>query len=393
MICLEESEINEDPQRLRECWLSRRSFFIVPRKRGFSDEWLNKTLAVVSRNYENGCFGLFTSGSTGLPRLVLASKERARRMAEVLHLVQQGNDVHEVVFTLPISYCFAFVNQWLWAHQYETRMVWTGGVSYPERIIGALKKADGAMLCLVGAQLPFLKSIAGRYKYEGVSCINFAGGRFPQDGLGIVKEIFPRATIYNNYGCTEAMPRLTIRRAEDSDDWQNIGKPLPGVELRNNSDDSLEFRSPYSALGLIGEAICTKFTKDQWMPTGDKGQELPDGTWKILGRTDEIFKRYGEKISLPAILDFVLDSWSGQVTSYKETDPNLEEGYILVLSPSPTKPQLRQVLASFRKNFTRTHWPLRIESVSNFTYLSSGKIDEDETKNASQSSVHWRLRL
>ena len=103
MICLEESEINKDPQRLREYWLSRRSFCIVPRKRGFSGEWLSKTLTVVSRNYENGCFGLFTSGSTGLPRLVLASKERARRMAEVLHLVQQGNDVREVVFTLPVS--------------------------------------------------------------------------------------------------------------------------------------------------------------------------------------------------------------------------------------------------------------------------------------------------
>ena len=44
-------------------------------------------------------------------------------------------------------------------------------------------------------------------------------------------ELFPNARVFNNYGCAEAMPRLTVRPVKEGEEGVGIGNPLPGVEL------------------------------------------------------------------------------------------------------------------------------------------------------------------
>ena len=73
------------------------------------------------------------------------------------------------------------------------------------------------MICLIGAQVPLLIEYYAGHVFSGVIRVHFAGGRFPAERLGDLHQIFPNAQIFNNYGCAEALPRLTLRPAEAAD--------------------------------------------------------------------------------------------------------------------------------------------------------------------------------
>ncbi len=132
---------------------------------------------------------------------------------------------------------------------------------------------------------------------------------------------------------------------------------------------------------------------DEWVPTGDLGEQLKDGSWKLLGRASEVFKRFGEKISLPRVLTTIKKCWNGDAAFFNSVDPGGEQAYVLVLSPEPSKEQLREILMGFRKNHTRPHWPLRIESMDQLPILANGKTDLLGLENAPDKIVHWRQRI
>ena len=204
--------------------------------------------------------------------------------------------------------------------------------------------------------------------------------------------MFPSAKIFNNYGCAEAMPRLTIRRADDADTAANIGRPLPGVELRSGEEDQLEFRSPFRAVAFVEGGAFRAISDEEWVETGDLGHQAEDGSWILLGRRSEVFKRFGEKISLPAIQAAVQRVWSGELAFYREFDSMGENGHVMVLAPHPPDEQLRAVLMELRRNFTRPHWPLRVESVEQLPRLPNNKVDTRVLAERNHVTVEWSQR-
>jgi len=138
-------------------------------------------------------------------------------------------------------------------------------------------------------------------------------------------------------------------------------------------------------LKIIGE--------DEFVESGDLGHALDQGYWWISGRTNEVFKRYGEKIALQRLLETVYSAWSSEAAFYKETDPAGEEGHVLVISPTPSGEQVRSILQAFRKNHPRTHWPLRIESTDVLPLLENGKIDLAGLNELKERILHWRQRI
>jgi len=208
-----------------------------------------------------------------------------------------------------------------------------------------------------------------------------------------VQRFFPNARIYNNYGCAEAMPRLTIRSAEASAEATNIGRPIPGVRMKSSETGEILFRSDYQAVALYDDSGLFTPGNEDWVPTGDFGELIEDGYWRIKGRTNEVFKRYGEKIALSQLLESVNEVWSGQAVFYRERDPSGEEGHILALTPLAAKEQVNVVLQMFRKRYPRTHWPLRLESMDAFPLLHNGKTDFGALPRVENKTIHWRQRL
>jgi acyl-CoA synthetase (AMP-forming)/AMP-acid ligase II len=114
----------------------------------------------------------------------------------------------------------------------------------------------------------------------------------------------------------------------------------------------------------------------------------------IEGRTNEVFKRYGEKISVSEIEAETRKTWPGEFACYREADPAGEEGYVMVCCPNPGRQDVRNILQVFRKSFTRVQWPLRIESVDTLPLLPSGKLDIDRLSSGDEDHrIVWRQLL
>lgn len=396
---LTDAEVDADIRVLDAAWQGPGTFAFVPHRAGAGRDWIEAAMRALPAELRTGHFALLTSGSTGLPKLVIGKKQRSEALARVLHERQENEAIRRTIVTLPLTYCYAFVNQWLWSRVMGRELVLTGGFSRPDTLRRALAEAEDAMLCLVGAQVPLLvQAFAGaEVTFPGVLRLHFAGGRFPQDRLDVLNGFFPNARVYNNYGCAEAMPRLTLRPAEASPLGANIGHPLPGVELRVDERDALLFRSPYGCVGYVDGDGFHGVEADDWVPTGDLAREAGtgDGSWELLGRANEVFKRYGEKISLSMLQTTLSSAWSGQMAFYRETDSTGEAAHVLVLAPAPTASELRAVLQALRNNYSRAHWPVRVESIVELPRLANGKIDLVGLSQLPDGGreVHWRQRI
>ena len=155
----------------------------------------------------------------------------------------------------------------------------------------------------------------------------------------------------------------------------------------------LLFRSPFGAVAYINDEGFQSVAPQEWVPSGDLGEPLDDGGWRLLGRANEVFKRYGEKISLPQLLTTVKSHWSGDAVFYLEVDRGGEQACVLVLSPVPDKQEVRQILLAFRNTHPRPHWPLRIESLKQMPLLPNGKADTQSLAETRGKQLHWRQRI
>lgn len=383
----------ESAADLERRWHSAPTFVYAHEKSLAAAPWLGNIGEQLPPAYREHHFCLLTTGSTGAPKLVIGRKQNSEELARVLHGEQFSEPVRETIVSLPLTYCYAFVNQWLWARVMGRKLVWTPGFAKPDVFREALRRADHAMLCLVGPQVALLRKMFGGEMFPGVIRLHFAGGRFPQEQIPALREMFPNAAIFNNYGCAEALPRLTLRHAEDGESASDVGRPIPGVELKNGDRDELLFRSPYRCLGQLDGQGFRAIGPDEWIGNGDLIQQADDGHWHLLGRAGEVFKRYGEKIALPQVLSTVNSLWQGQVGYYRERDRAGEDGYVLVLSPQPSPEGLRGLMQGFRTNHPRTHWPLRIETAAALPAHPNGKVDVLAVQTMENRSLLWRQRI
>ena len=249
------------------------------------------------------------------------------------------------------------------------------------------------MLCLVGAQVPLLMEYYAGSEFPGVIRVHFAGGRFPSERLEDLRRLFPMALIFNNYGCAEAMPRLTLRLADAADSAGHVGWPLPGVEIESSPGGELLFRSPYGAVAQADEDGFRLIDAADWVATGDLGQQADDGHVELTARSSEVFKRHGEKVSIPVVLDSVARAWHGHASAYRAVDSSGEEGYVLVIAPHPGDGDIRKILSMLRSDHARSHWPLRIESIAELPFLANGKVDLQRLGEQVDLEQHWRQRI
>ena len=393
MIILREQEVHQQPALLASAWADPQAFGLLPEKLSVSDEWLEQSLALVPQELHRDHFIMLTSGTTGQPKLIVGNRVRSEKLVRVLHDRQDIEPVQETISMLPLSYTYPFVNQWLWSHVMQRRFVTTRGLADPKALKESLQAATDAMICLVGVQVPLLMTHLSGERFEGVIRVHFAGGRFPQEKLDDLSAMFPNAQVFNNYGCAEAMPRLTIRRAEEASEAANIGRPLCGIEMRSDDQHAILFRSPYGAVGVVESMKFTAITPDDWIPSGDLGEINDDGSWRLLGRASEVFKRHGEKVSLAALTTTVTGAWPGQCAFYREADRTGEDGCVLVIAPEATNESVKPVLMALRKHHPRAQWPLRIESVPTLPLLSNGKTDVRALPSLPNKFILWQQHI
>jgi acyl-coenzyme A synthetase/AMP-(fatty) acid ligase len=331
-----------------------------------------------------------TSGSTGQPKMVATSWDRIENGLCAVTASQGLEQLASTGLLLPPHYSFALVNQVLWSVWKGAELVITPGLASPGDALKLIKERRVEMVCMVGGQLRALLKLgfgAERFNMPDVKVINFAGGPFPADCFAGIRLLFPNARINNNYGCTEAFPRLTMRRVLDAaEPIGDVGLPIKGIELQIRTEEGLlasggelgaiYARGPSSALGILTAAgELEPFSAEGWFATGDRGLLQTNGHLQVCGRADQIIKVGGERISLLKIEE-VLRRLAGieDAIVVGERDVNGEQWAMacVLTEQAPGQIALRRHLSCC---LPMAGWPRKVYSERAWPMLSNGKPD------------------
>lgn len=241
---------------------------------------------------------LFTSGSTGQMKAVQLSLKNIIANCQAVIKALAFSRIADQLLFLPLSYSFGLLGQLLPGliagiktqlitqftdikTLFETHTIpqmWSGVPSHwvaIHKMATLFPEAAAKIKAIVSAGAPL--SIILR------------------DSL---MHTFPKAIIYNNYGLTEASPRVLTYSSKDPLFLEDFaGYPIGDWQIRLSEDNELLIKGSQLMLGYLGEKKQSRM-QDGWFFTGDLAEQLPSGLVAIKGRLDHIVNIGGEKVNL-----------------------------------------------------------------------------------------------
>lgn len=339
---------------------------------------------------------VLTSGSTGEPRAVAVSEANLARGIEAIHAAQALHDVASTGVVLSLAYAYALVNQLLWAVRFERRLWLPGELRSLVLALPALRAAGARMLCLVPAQARQLVTlgVGGTAALPAVEVVNFGGAPFPLDTVDQLREVFPRAMLYNNYGCTEAMPRLTVASVTSpSDRVTRVGRPVGDIELRIIGKDPVGpvvFRGSSTSIGLL-QPDGSLQSHPEWIASGDLGSLIEDEL-HVYGRHDQVFSVAGERHSLIEVEQVLVSLGADEAVVWVERRSDGEEEVVAVVKGGAF-PEGQALGRALRAHLARAAWPRRTFAAGSWPVLANGKPDRVRLQELARSGrlpMVWR---
>ena len=241
---------------------------------------------------------LFTTGSTGLFKAVQLSDTniRSNTRAVIEALAFRAADTQTLF--LPLSYSYGLLGQLFPALDLGMR------TDLVERLVdlseGFASQAIRGMLSGVPSHYEaILRMLPPGYACDRLSHVVTAGAYSSPELRQRLHQAFPRATIYNNYGQTEASPRILCFTSAHPHFYSSAtGYPVGDLRVRLSEGGELLVSGPQIMLGYLEDdgSTCEK-VKDGWLATGDVASIADDGLVTITGRTDELVNVGGERTS------------------------------------------------------------------------------------------------
>lgn len=258
---------------------------------------------------------VYTSGSTGKPKGVMQTHANVHANTSAICEYLNLSEADRAFSTLPLFYCFG--RSILQTHLYVGGSVFFDHrFMYPRVAMEAMveERATG----FYGVPMTFealrrqvdVRSLAVQ---SVVRYVAQAGGAMRPETIRWAREAFAPAPLFVMYGQTEATARLSYlppQRAKEKEG--SIGSGLVNVELRV-VDDAMNPLPP-RALGEIvarGPSITAGYFgateedpgihREGWLLTGDLGWKDEDGFVFIVGRSTEMLKIGGHRVSAAEI--------------------------------------------------------------------------------------------
>ena len=272
----------------------------------------------------------YTSGSTGLPKGIVVSKQAMMDGAVSVSAYLGLSSGDKIVSCLPISFDYGF-NQIMCALHVgcslmlidEFSPLTFGGICRDH--IATVFPATPSILLGIGKRY----ARTGKWSdFESVRCVTNTGGRIPDAGHDFLRELRRRFETqpYLMYGLTEGF-RSSYLPPELYDSKHNaIGRPVPGVSLMLIDDQGEVVTTP----GVIGEIVHAgrfvsygyyrdrEATERLMVPlkgalfdgifapplgirSGDLGRFDADGVFFHLGRKDNLIKVREHRTSLDEV--------------------------------------------------------------------------------------------
>ena len=297
--------------RVRWDWAKRNGF---PQIEGNFDP-CSVHLLPPSPSAENELAALMpTSGSTGVPRLVMVSHGNLITNTEAIIRSQHLGPDEKAMLIMPVSYCFG-------ASIMHTHLYQGGGVVYDSRFMFPDKvlQAVNTYGCTTFAGVPSVYNILlGRSNLRSIALPSLrrllqAGGALAAESVQELRKIVPTANFLVMYGQTEATARISCLPPDRlGEKLGSAGLPLDNLTIRIVDDQEQEI--PKGQVGEIqvrGPSVCGGYLDDPeptqrkfdhgWLRTGDLGALDEEGYLWIKGRTSEFLKIRGFRVSLAEV--------------------------------------------------------------------------------------------
>lgn len=257
---------------------------------------------------------LSTSGSSAAPKLVALATEGVLANVHAILAYLPVADAPRTAVLLPLSYSYGLVGQVLTTLFAGGTLLLLGDVAFASKQVERMRGLSADGLSTVPTQL---RSIMRALEEDGATLplayIANAGAAWDAETRARAKACFPRARLFNQYGLTEASPRVTaVSDREEPFARGSVGRPIAGMSVRAVDESGVEV--PAGTLGELevrGPSVMRGYLDDEeataralsggWLRTGDAGHVDEQGYVWVAGRRDGVVKCAGERVSVEEI--------------------------------------------------------------------------------------------
>ncbi len=251
-----------------------------------------------------------TSGSTGVPRLVMVSHGNLSANTEAIVRNQRLGTGEKAMLIMPVSYCFGA--SVMHSHLYQGGgVVFDSRFMFPDKVLHAINTYG----CTTFAGVPAVYNILLRrsnfrsIRLPGLRRFLQAGGALAPESIRQIHSIVPTADYFVMYGQTEATARISSLPPDRLDEkLGSVGLPLDNLVIRIIDDEGRELAAGQTGeIQVRGPSVCSGYFDDPeaterkfgdgWLKTGDFACRDDEGYVWIKGRTSEFIKIRGVRVS------------------------------------------------------------------------------------------------
>lgn len=343
---------------------------------------------------------IYTSGSTGNPKGVMMTHQSMVFVAaSLIEYLRLGED-EVIINLLPLAFDYGLY-QLLMSVTLGATLVLERSFTYPGQIYSLLESKQ--VTTFPGVPTVYATMVAAHRKkplcFRSVRRFTNTAAALPEDHIPVLQEIFPNAMVFKMYGLTECKRVCYLEPELAASKPLSVGKAIPGTEvlvLDSNQQPVapgvpgiLHVRGPHIMQGYWRQPELTlkmikegRFPGDKLLCSHDWFKVDEEGFLYFLGRSDDIIKSRGEKVS-PVEIENVLHSIPGvQSAAVVGTpDPILGAAVVACIETVPgaqvAEADIRRICLSKLENFMV---PSRIIFLEDMPKTNTGKVSKKDLK-------------
>jgi len=332
---------------------------------------------------------LFTSGTTGYPKGVVISNENLLHSCRVISDYLGYHEHRSAAVVLPLHYSYALLSQVFCQLLVGGLVRLFTNLRNPVKFSRAVTELGIETFCGVPSTYSALTEFSRLSKIHmpSIRVLCSAGAAMNGTRLSEIKKIFPSATFFNNYGMTEAAPRISFVREDDPRFSEpTCGRPMEGVEVKivdpktheqvpDGEYGMLVVRGPNVTSGYLNDQQITAkaFTSDGFLISNDIAC-MRESYIYIRGRHDDIFNVAGEKVA-PLEIERVLNEAPGVSMSAVTRMPDPQRGNVPIAFLKLDRPLTRkEILGHLDGKVPKIKVPQRFLEVGSFPTTHNGKL-------------------
>ncbi|KAA9157308.1 long-chain fatty acid--CoA ligase [Amycolatopsis acidicola] len=291
----------------------------------FADDLLTPTSTEPGEEGSDVAIALFTSGTTGTPKLVLLRHHNlVSYILSTVDFLSAGEEEAALV-SVPQYHIAGMAavlsnvylgRRLVYLPQFDARQ-WVG--------LAAAESVTHAMIVptMLGRILDVLEETGTRL--PSLRHLSYGGGKMPTPVVERAMKLLPEVNFVNAYGLTETSSTIALLGPEDHRSAAaatdpavrarlgSVGRAVPGVEIQIRSAEGKPL--PAGEVGDVlvrGEQVAGEYEHSDardaegWFRTNDTGRLDAEGYLFIEGRADDVIVRGGENLSPGEIEDVLV---------------------------------------------------------------------------------------